>query len=72
MRHAPQAVCLPDGRPGGERRRLRAPPRTGRPETLKLKLTEKALRKLKKLRGVKVTVRVTQGSARKSVTLVLR
>ena len=40
--------------------------------TLKLKLTKKALRKLKKLRGVKVTVRVTQGAARSSVTLVLR
>ncbi len=44
----------------------------GKSVTLKLKLTKKALRRLKKLRGVKLTVRVTQGSKRSSVTLVLR
>ena len=46
--------------------------RAGKAVTLKLTLTKKARRKLKKLRGVKVTVRVTQGSQRSSVTIVLR
>ena len=44
----------------------------GKAVKLKLKLTKKALRKLKKLRGVKLTVRVTQGSRRSSVTILLR
>ena len=46
--------------------------RAGQALTLKLKLTKKARRKLKKLRGVKVTVRVKQGTKRSSVSFVLR
>jgi hypothetical protein len=46
--------------------------RAGKAVTLKLTLTKKARRKLKKLRGVKVTVKVTQGSKTSRVTLVLR
>ena len=46
--------------------------RAGQALTLKLKLTKKARRKLKRLRGVKVTVRVTQGTRRSSATFVLR
>lgn len=46
--------------------------RAGQGLTLKLTLTKQARRKLKRLRGVKLTVRVTQGAVRSSVTLVLR
>lgn len=46
--------------------------RAGQKLTMKIKLGKKARRKLKKLRGVKVTVRVTQGGKRSSVTFVLR
>ncbi len=46
--------------------------RAGQAITLKLTLTKKARRKLKKLRGVKVTVRVTQGTRRSNTTIVLR
>ncbi len=46
--------------------------RAGQGLTLKLNLTKKARRKLKSLRGVKVTVRVRQGATRTSVSFVLR
>lgn len=68
--------------PASVARRLKIPPtiargsltatRAGATLTLKLKLTAKARRKLKRLRGVKVTIRVTQGSSRASASLVLR
>ena len=46
--------------------------RAGQKLTLKLTLTKQARRKLRKLRGVKVTVRITQGGKRSSATIVLR
>ncbi len=46
--------------------------RAGQAVTLKLTLTTKARRRLKKLHGVKVTVRVTQGPRRANTTIVLR
>ena len=68
----PAAVARRLGIPSTIGRGSVVPKSAGTSATLTLKLTAKARRRLKKLRGVKVTVRVTQGSARSSVTFVLR